>query len=59
MIRLTLSHMTKKKKNKIDFLWRYTVKYEIIAGMRKGRRGLKSPALQAEFLTDNVVINRL
>ena len=47
MIRHTLFQMTKKKKNKIAFLWRYTVKYEIIAGMRKGGRGLRFAALKA------------
>lgn len=57
MIRHTLSQMTRKKKNKIDFLWRYTVKYEIIAGMRKDRRGLRFAAVRAWFF-DADVINR-
>jgi hypothetical protein len=34
------------------------MKYEIIAGMREGRRGLKSAVLPAWFFNYNDVINR-
>lgn len=57
MIRLTLSHMMKRKENRADFIWRRSVKYEIIAGMMKGGM-VEICCLSGWFFNQNDVINR-